>query len=196
MHVWVKPKLHAHKGCGLSFLPLLHTSYTVDCLTALVGEDVSSGCYVQSEGLHWVLLKDRNLALAPRQGPEISWACLWVSSRPRHHTQCWLTKQRLILLCVSCLETPRASSGPRNSRTEPPLASSVVISLPHTPACPGTQYSPTVCRLEISFNTLWHCWTNGDVLIAWRAFRAAWLSEHIRISLVYSEIEFHKHMPR
>ena len=29
------------------FLPLLHTTYTVDCLTALVGEDVSSVYYVQ-----------------------------------------------------------------------------------------------------------------------------------------------------
>jgi len=26
---------------------LLHTSYTVDCPAALVGKDVSSGCYVQ-----------------------------------------------------------------------------------------------------------------------------------------------------
>jgi hypothetical protein len=42
-----KPKLHTHKECGPRFLPLLHTSYTVDCLTALVGEDVSSGYYVQ-----------------------------------------------------------------------------------------------------------------------------------------------------
>ena len=34
--------------------------------------------------LDWVMLKDRNLALAPRQGPEISSrACLWVSPRPR-----------------------------------------------------------------------------------------------------------------
>jgi len=34
--------------------------------------------------LQCVLLKDRNLALAPRQGPEISsWACLWVSPRPQ-----------------------------------------------------------------------------------------------------------------
>jgi len=46
-HVWVKPKLHIHKECGLRFLPLLHSSYTVDCPAALVGEDVSSGCYVQ-----------------------------------------------------------------------------------------------------------------------------------------------------
>ena len=42
--------------------------------------------------LDCVLLKDRNLALVPRQGPKISsWACLWVSPRPRHHTQCCLT---------------------------------------------------------------------------------------------------------
>jgi len=42
----VKPKLHIHKECGQRFLPLLHISYTMDCLTALLGEDVSSGYYV------------------------------------------------------------------------------------------------------------------------------------------------------
>jgi hypothetical protein len=37
--------------------------------------------------LDWFPLKDRNLALAPRQGPEISsWACLWVSPRPCQST--------------------------------------------------------------------------------------------------------------
>jgi len=49
-HVWVTPKLHTHKECGPRFIPLLHTSYTVDCHAALVGEDVSSGYYVQWEG--------------------------------------------------------------------------------------------------------------------------------------------------
>jgi hypothetical protein len=87
--------------------------------------------------LDCVLLKDRNLALAPRQGPEISSrACLWVLPRPRHRTQCWLTNQRLILLRISYLETPKAGSGPTNFRAEPSLASSSAISLPHTPACP------------------------------------------------------------
>jgi hypothetical protein len=33
-HVWVQPNFHTHKECGLRFLTLLHTSYTVDCLTA------------------------------------------------------------------------------------------------------------------------------------------------------------------
>ena len=49
--------------------------------------------------LDWILLKDKNLALSPIQGPEISsWACLWVSPRPHHQTQCWLINQWLILL--------------------------------------------------------------------------------------------------
>jgi hypothetical protein len=57
----------------------------------------------------WVLLKDRNLGLAPKLGPKISsWACFWVSPRPRHLVQCWLTIQRLSLFCISRLETPRA----------------------------------------------------------------------------------------
>jgi len=107
--------------------------------------------------LDCVLLKDRNLVWAPRQGPEISSrTCLWISPRPRHRTQCRLTNQRLIFFCISRLETPRAGSGPRNPRTEPPVASSSAISLPRTPACPGTQYSPTACRVEISFNAFWH----------------------------------------
>ena len=46
--------------------------------------------------LDCVLLKDRNLALAPRRGPKInSRVCLWVSPRPRHHIQCWLTNQNI-----------------------------------------------------------------------------------------------------
>ena len=131
--------------------------------------------------LDCVLLKDRNLALTPRQGPKInSRACLWVSPRPRHHIKYWLTNQRLILLHISCLETPKAGSGPTNFRIEPTLASWSAISLPRTPACPETRCSPTACGVEISFNTFWHCWANGDiVLMAWRAFKAAWLSESI-----------------
>jgi hypothetical protein len=69
-----------------------------------------------------ILLKDRSLALTLRQGPKInSWACRWVSPRPRHHTQCWLSNQCLILLRISCLQTPKAGSGPTNFRTEQPL---------------------------------------------------------------------------
>jgi len=121
-----------------------------------------------------ILLKYRSLTLTPRQGPEInSRGCLWVSPRPCHHAQCWLSNQRLILLRVSCLETPKASSGPTNLRTELSPVSSSAISLPHNPACPGTQNSPTACWAEISFNTFWHCRTNGNVVLtASRAFKA------------------------
>jgi hypothetical protein len=63
--------------------------------------------------LDWVLLKDKNQALAPRQGPEIiSRACLCVSERPLHLTLCWFTNQRLCLLYISHLETPRTGLGP------------------------------------------------------------------------------------
>ena len=90
--------------------------------------------------LDWFLLEDRNLILVPGQGPEISSrACLRVLPRSRQLTHCWLISQRLSLFLMSLLETPMAGSGPRNPRAEPPLASPSVISLPHTPACPGNQ---------------------------------------------------------
>jgi hypothetical protein len=56
----------------------------------------------------------------------------------------------------------------------------VGISFPCNPKCPGTQNSPIVCRVEMSLIAHWHCCTNGDVVLAaWRAFRAARLSEQI-----------------
>jgi len=83
-----------------------------------------------------------------------------------------------IFLLVICLEPPKKGSGPTNFWTKPPLASLSGISFPRIPECPGTQYSSTVYRIEISFNTSWHCRTNGDVVsAAWSAFRDSWLSE-------------------
>jgi hypothetical protein len=58
----------------------------MDCLTAPLDEMsprgiMSSEKASNSPGLY--LLKERSLALTPRQGPEInSQACLWVSPRP------------------------------------------------------------------------------------------------------------------
>ena len=108
-------------------------------------------CPVRSPvtALDCVLLKDWNLALALRKGPETSSrACLRMSPRTRHHIQCRLTNQHLILLHISCLETAMAGSGPTNFRAQLSLASLLTISLPHTPACPGTQCSPTACRVD------------------------------------------------
>jgi hypothetical protein len=76
--------------------------------------------------LDCVLLKDRNLALAPRQVPEInSQACLWVSPITYNHIQCWLSNHRLILP-ISCLDTPKSGSGPTYFTTEQSLASCFV----------------------------------------------------------------------
>jgi hypothetical protein len=115
-------------------------------------------------------------------GPEITfWACLWVVIRPRHFVICWLSILRFIFPLIFYLETPKASSGPKNWRNVPPMANSLATSLPHKPLWPGTQNSPTECGVEMSFNAFWHCCTKGNVVLAaWRAFRATWLSEHIR----------------
>jgi hypothetical protein len=81
--------------------------------------------------LAWGLVKDKNLALIPRLGPEISSpACLRVPPRLCHLTLCWFTNQRLSFCCMTCLETPKAGSGPKNGRAEPSLASSSAISFP------------------------------------------------------------------
>jgi hypothetical protein len=107
--------------------------------------------------LDCVMLKDKSLILVPRHGPEInSGACLWVLLRFCQRFQCCFPNQRLFLFLRSCLETPKAGSGPINPKAEPHLASPSAISLPFTAACPGTQYSPTACWAEISFNTFWH----------------------------------------
>jgi hypothetical protein len=100
--------------------------------------------------LDCVLLKDRNLTLAPRQGPEInSRASLWVSPRTCHHIQCWLTNQRLILLRISCLEAPKTGSGPTNFTREPSLASWSPISSPRATACQGPNTALQHAGLEI-----------------------------------------------
>jgi hypothetical protein len=104
--------------------------------------------------LDCVLLKDNNRTLVARLGPEInSGSCLCVLQGPRHNTKCWFSIQRFIFLLMFCLETTKKGSGPTNLWTEPSLASLSAISFPRIPACPGTQYSPTVCRTEISLNT-------------------------------------------
>jgi hypothetical protein len=75
-------------------------------------------------------VRGQNLALVPRQGPEISsQPCLWVMPRHRQQFQCWVTNKQLILLLMSCLETRKAGSGPTNLE-EQPIGSPSKISLP------------------------------------------------------------------
>jgi hypothetical protein len=124
--------------------------------------------------LDCVLLKDNNWALVARSRPEInSRACLCVLQGLQHNIICLFSIQRFIFLLIFCLKNPKKGLGPTNRWTELSLVSLLVISFPRTPACSGTQHSPTACRVEISFNAFWHSRTKGDlVLAAWSAFRA------------------------
>ena len=121
--------------------------------------------------LVWVLLKDNNQAPVARSGPEInSQACLCVLQGPRRNARRCFPIQRFNFLLILRLGTPKKGSGPTNRWAEPLLVSLSMISVPLTPPCPGTQYSPTACRAEMSFNACWHCRTNRDgVLAAWSA---------------------------
>ena len=125
--------------------------------------------------LDCALLRDSNLVFEVGLGSEINfWACLWVLPGPRHIAKCWLSTRRLILFLIFCLETPRDGAGPTNFWIEPHVASLPAITFPRTPACPGTQYSPAACRVEISLNVFWHSCTKWDVVVAaWSAFRAS-----------------------
>ena len=117
--------------------------------------------------LDFVQLKDNNWALVTGLGPEINFqACLWVLHWKCHITKCWVSTQPLIFLLIFCLEAPRVGFGRVKFWKEPPLVSLLAILFPCTSACPGTQYSPTVCRVEISFNAFWHCCAVGDVVLA------------------------------
>jgi hypothetical protein len=171
---------------------LLHSPFKWRCLLMVL-------CPVRRPitTLDCVLLKDKSLIFAARPGPEINFLDhLWVLLRLRHIAICWLSIHHFIFLFIFCLETLKDSLGPENFWTEPSLASLPAVSFPYAPACPKTQYSPTLCLVEISFNTFRHCHTNGDVVVVWKAFRATWLSEQIHIYLVYHLFEFYKHRPR
>ena len=106
--------------------------------------------------LVWVLLRDNSRAPVAKSGPEISSrAHLAVLQAPRHNTICCFSIQRFKFLLIFCLETPKKGSGPTNRWAETLLASLSAISFPLTPACPGTQNSPTACRAEMSSKACW-----------------------------------------
>jgi len=126
-----------------------------------------------------------NPGLFPVKGQKFglcSWTGAWnqflsliiLLIRLHHITTCWLYIQHFIFVFMFCIETPKVRKGPTSYWMEPYLASLSAISFTHTPESPGTQYTTIMFQVEISFNSLWHCCTNGDaVLTAWRAFRAS-----------------------
>jgi hypothetical protein len=164
MYIWVKPRPHNHTmWTEVSFsvphflqVRLLLSPIIYKCLLKVlcpVSRPITTpDC---------VLLKDNNLAPVGRSGPEInSRACLCVLQGPRHNTSCWFSIQRFIFLLKFCLETPKKGSVPTNRWTEPSLASLSAISFYLSPACPGTNYSPTLCRVEIAKPFGGNCFTH------------------------------------
>ena len=149
--VWVKPNFTLTKNVGRSSIlcstpPIKRTVWLPISWRNLL--KVLYPIRRPVIALDCVLLKDRHINAVPRQGAKINYRdCFVVLPTLRHHTQCWLTNQRLILLLVSCLDTPKASSGTRNFTAEPSIASLLAISFPRTPAYPGTQYSFTEWRV-------------------------------------------------
>jgi hypothetical protein len=103
---------------------------------------------------------------------------------------CWLYSQTLILCLIFYLDFRRVGSGPTNWWAEPSLARSSMILFPLTPESLGSQVSLTERWAERTSNALWHCLSNGYVVLtAWRAFKAAWLSEQIIIYfLMFSDL--------
>jgi len=120
-------------------------------------------------------IKGQKFGLRSRTGAWNQFLSLTILLIRLHHiTTRWLYIQCFIFVFMFCIETPKVGIGPTNFWMEPYLASLSAISFTHTPACPGTQYTTIMCRVEISFNSLWHYCTNGDaVLTAWKAFRAS-----------------------
>jgi hypothetical protein len=182
VYVWVKPRPYTHKMWTevSSSVPrfvqlrLLLSPIIYKCLLKMlfpVSRSITT--------LDCVLLKDNNRVLVARTGPEIKFrACLCVQQQPRRNTRYWFSIQRFIFLRTFCLQTYMKDSSPINRWTQTSLASLSAITFPRTLPCPGTQYSLTVCRVEISSTSFWHCCTREDiVLAAWSNFRAAWLPD-------------------
>jgi hypothetical protein len=92
-------------------------------------------------------LKDKSLTLVPRHGHKINaLACHWVLPRSCQRLRC----QRLILFLRTCLETPKAGSGPINPEEEPLLVSSSAVSLP----VPFTYYDiSSTSKIGLKFNS-------------------------------------------
>jgi hypothetical protein len=135
----VKPRPHTHTRRGLRFLPQYHISYKWNYYSAPIIYKylLKVLCPVSRPitTLECVLLKDNNLVLVARTGPEInSQACLCVLQGTRHNNKCWFSIQRFIFLLKFCLETPKKSSGPSNPGSELFLASLSAISFPRIPA--------------------------------------------------------------
>ena len=141
--------------------------------------------------LNWILLKDNNRALVATLGPEInSRACLCVLQGPRHNIKCWFSIHNLIFLLMFCLETPRKAKFQQIFEQYRLLRSCRLFNflvIQHVQG-PGIALSVPV---RDSFKAFWHCRTNWNaVLVAWSAYRAAWLTEQTLTYLYFTGLSW------
>ena len=122
-----------------------------------------------------VLLKDSSLVLAVGLGPEISLrACLWVLVTPCHIAICWLSVQRFIFLLVICPKEPEGRFWSNKLVNSEPIGN-FISTYPRMSGYPGESHRMVGGNVVQCF---WHwCSKSNVILAAWRAFKAAWLSE-------------------
>ena len=99
----------------------------------------------------FVLLKVSNLVFVVKPRSKTSFSSLSLTTRTTPHCQMLFIQPAFTLIpnipprkplwIAQVLQTSKL-----------PLASLLAILFPRTPACPGTQYSPTLCRVETSFS--------------------------------------------
>jgi len=152
MYLWVRPRPHTHSERGLRFPPQYHASYKWRYYSTPLHKDVFSGWSGKKAG--------NDLGLCPVKG-KLSGLCSWARARnqfsslslstTRTMTHCqMLVIHRLFNVIIDILpRDPKGWLRSHNFWVEPPLASLLGISIPHTPASPGTHYSPTVCQVEL-----------------------------------------------
>jgi hypothetical protein len=120
---------HTHAKGGLRFPQYLSSSSVPHFLqVALLRRPIIYKCLLKVlcavsrpiTTLDCVLLKDNNLALVARSGPEINFRTrLYVPQGTRHNTRCWFSIQRFIFLLIFCLETPKKGSGQTAEQKRP-----------------------------------------------------------------------------
>ena len=76
----------------------------------------------------------------------------WFLGPKKPRRGCTLDSRKYGIFLYNLLETPKAGSSQRKWRTVPSLVSSLTISFPHIPECPGTQES---CKM-VGGNVI-HC---------------------------------------
>jgi hypothetical protein len=106
------------------------------------------------------LVKGQKSALCIQTGAGNQFSSLSLSTtKTTPHYQMLVIHPAFCLSFYVLPRDPKDGSGCTNFWKEQSLASLSIISFPRAPASPGTQYSPTMCWVEISFNAFWQCHT-------------------------------------